>query len=244
MRPLWRMVPQSVKRTLRDAVQGYRRRVAIWRLSRLKPGQRPPVELLTALHRAWGNEGYSANLPYLVEVARQASIAEGSILECGSGVTTILLGMMAGRRGVTVDTLEHSPEWWDRVARVLTRHRIPGIRLHLAPIVDHVSYAWYQVPASLPGEFRLVICDGPPGDTKGGRYGLLPLLSTRLPPGAVILLDDATRPVETDTRRRWRATREMFEQLHESPDRAYSLLILGACNQDAGYKDSLERELA
>ena len=46
------------------------------------------------------------------------------------------------------------------------------------------SFVWYDVPKDVwPAEFRLVVCDGPPGDMKGGRYGLLPLVGARLPPG-------------------------------------------------------------
>ncbi|MHC4846180.1 MAG: hypothetical protein ACYTCU_08465, partial [Planctomycetota bacterium] len=45
--------------------------------------------------------------------------------------------------------------------------------------------------------------DGPPGDTRGGRYGLFPLMGGRLAPGCVLLLDDAEREGEQDVARRW-----------------------------------------
>jgi hypothetical protein len=57
----------------------------------------------------------------------------------------------------------------------------------------------------MPDEFSLVVCDGPPGSTKGGRYGLLPVLGGRLPPGSTILLDDAGRPGELELIKRWEA---------------------------------------
>ncbi|MDO9580730.1 MAG: hypothetical protein Q7J06_09235 [Bacteroidales bacterium] len=45
-------------------------------------------------------------------------------------------------------------------------------------------------------KFCLVICDGPPGGTKGGRSGLIPVMRSKLERSALILLDDAARPYE------------------------------------------------
>jgi len=49
----------------------------------------------------------------------------------------------------------------------------------------------------------MVICDGPPGATKGGRYGLVPVMKDRLRTGSFILLDDAAREQEQEIARRW-----------------------------------------
>jgi hypothetical protein len=56
----------------------------------------------------------------------------------------------------------------------------------------------------MPGVFDLVICDGPPGTTKGGRYGLVPIMRERLKPGCAILLDDAGREQERAIADRWK----------------------------------------
>ena len=58
---------------------------------------------------------------------------------------------------------------------------------------------WYKMPR----DFALVVADGPPGDVKGGRFGLLPLLREHFAPGAVVLLDDAERPKERDVLAKW-----------------------------------------
>ena len=57
---------------------------------------------------------------------------------------------------------------------------------------------------SMSCDFGMVICDGPPGDTKGGRYGMLPIMSDRLRSGCVILLDDADRADEIAITKRWK----------------------------------------
>lgn len=222
---LTRVVPRWIKRPVRDALQRYLLGVAIARLLELPRGQVPRADLLEALSRAWGNEGFSANLPFLAEVATQAARAEAPILECGSGLTTIVLGLLAGRRGVPVHTLEQMPDWFAQISTVLQRHRIPGVQLHLTPLIEYGSFEWYELPkVEWPSEFRLVVCDGPPN--LGGRYGLLPLVGSQLPAGAIILFDDATHPDEILVRQRWRAERRLHEEVHEAPGRAYAVLTL------------------
>jgi hypothetical protein len=55
----------------------------------------------------------------------------------------------------------------------------------------------------MPDRFGLVVCDGPPSQTLGGRYGLAPVMKDRLGPGCVILLDDASREGEQEVVQRW-----------------------------------------
>jgi len=222
---LSRVLPRWIKRPVRDAIQSYRLGAAIARLMELPRGEVPAAGLLEALSRAWGNDGFSANLPFLAEVATRAARAEAPILECGSGLTTIILGLLAGRRGVPVHTLEHMPDWFAQISTVLQRHRIPGVQLHLTALIEHGSFEWYDLPkVAWPSEFGLVVCDGPPN--LGGRYGLLPLVGPQLPAGAIILLDDATEAPEILVRQRWQAERWMREEVHEGRGRSYAVLTL------------------
>ena len=55
----------------------------------------------------------------------------------------------------------------------------------------------------MPDDFSMVICDGPPGDTRGGRYGLLPIMKEKLSSKCIILLDDADRVSEQEVAARW-----------------------------------------
>jgi Methyltransferase domain len=222
---LTRVLPRWIKSPVRDAVQRHRLGVAIARLLQLPMGQLPGAGLLEALSRAWGNKAFSPHLPFLAEVATQAARAEAPILECGSGLTTIVLGLLAGRRGIPVHTLEQMPDWFARISTVLRRNRIPGVQLHLTPLIEYGSFEWYELPeVEWPSEFRLVVCDGPPN--LGGRYGLLPLVGSHLPAGAIILLDDATHPDEILVRQRWRAERRLREEVHEGPGWAYAVVTV------------------
>ncbi len=160
---------------------------------------------LAELVRAWGNEGWSALHEYARAVVSEARAATGPILECGSGLTTLILGATASPRAQHIISLENSPEWGARTRRHLRLAGLHRVRLHVAPLRSHGESDWYDVPVrGLPPAFHLVVCDGPPGTTRGGRAGLLPAMRGRLAPGCVILLDDAGREHERELGIRWR----------------------------------------
>jgi hypothetical protein len=199
-----KLVPKSVKRPIKSFLLRRQLRRAIEKIRRLPKGVVPSRELLSELMAGWGNEGYAANLDYLEEVAKRAVSAAGPVLECGSGATTILLGVLCAKREIEVWSLEHSPEWRARIVEFLERSGISGSGVCSAPLVEYGEFDWYDPPlAKLPKNFALVICDGPPGSTKGGRYGLLPVMNDRLESGSYVLVDDAGRPAEAEMIERW-----------------------------------------
>ncbi len=160
--------------------------------------------VLQDLIYGWGNEMWSALDEYLVACIRSALVTKGPILECGSGLTTVLVGAIAQQRGLNMWSLEHEVEWAARVRTILTRYRIDSVVVCDQPITDYGEYCWYRAPMeSMPDSFDLVVCDGPPAVTKGGRYGLAPLFKGRFKPGCVILLDDAWREEEQQIAERW-----------------------------------------
>ncbi len=152
----------------------------------------------------WGNESWSAMDEFLVSSLEQALTSNGPTLECGSGLSTILVGAIAKQRGYRHWVLEHKPEWAVKVHLQLDRYGIDSVVLCTKPLRDYGEFFWYDPPLdTLPEDFPLVLCDGPPGDTVGGRYGLVPVMRKRLTPGCIILLDDADREQEQVIARRW-----------------------------------------
>jgi hypothetical protein len=197
--------------------------------------------MLQALSRGWGNHEFVANIDYLEEVAKNAAATAGPVLECGSGLTTLLLGMLAGRRGVEVYSLEHSTEWRQRICTVLTRHRIVNVEVLSSPLRDYGDFCWYDPPLkNLPDQFRLVVCDGPPGITKGGRYGLLPILGARLPANTIILLDDAGRPGEIEVVSRWQQAVGFAVEIFHKPAGSFATLVKYFSRGDA---ESVEQDI-
>jgi hypothetical protein len=218
-------LPKWLKRPVKNALLRRRLRGAIQRITYLADGQIPSRELLSDLIVGWGNEGYSANLDYLEEVARRSVETKGPILECGSGVTTILLGILSSRRKTEVWSLEHSSQWESRVTETLVTNGISGVHVCAASLLEYDGFAWYDAPLSkMPSEFTLVICDGPPGTTKGGRYGLLPVMGDLLPPGTTVLLDDAGRPGEIELIERWKTEFQFETERVKSPGGEFAIM--------------------
>jgi len=152
----------------------------------------------------WGNQRWSALDEYLICCLKHALECKGAILECGSGLTTILVGVIIQNSGNTIWSLEHSQAWGDRTKGYLHKYQINSACLCIKPLKDYGEFSWYDPPFdSMPDKFDMVICDGPPKVTKGGRYGLLPIMRKRLKPNSIILLDDAAREEEQTVSARW-----------------------------------------
>jgi hypothetical protein len=86
----------------------------------------------------------------------------------------------------------------------------------LAPLRSYRDFEWYDVEASSLPTFSLVVCDGPPNFARAGRYGLVPVLGSRLTSGCTILLDDAARPSERGTLRRWKSEQGIEYEVREA----------------------------
>jgi len=121
----------------------------------------------------------------------------GVILDCGSGVSTILAALLTRGTGRQVVALEHDAAWATAVARRLCQLRCDHATVVHTPLRDYGDYAWYDVPGvTLPGQVDLAIVDGPPGATKGGRRGLLHVMGPSLQPETLFILDDSQREGE------------------------------------------------
>ena len=100
--------------------------------------------------------------------------------------------------------LEHIDEWGARVSRVLGDMNIASVHLCVAPLKNYGNFSWYEPPLeTMPDNFGLVICDGPPGGVHGGRAGLLPIMRDRLARCSTILIDDTSRKQEETIARQW-----------------------------------------
>jgi predicted O-methyltransferase YrrM len=164
----------------------------------------PGSAILLDLIYGWGNEAWSALDEYLADCINHAMASSGPILECGSGLSTILIGAIAKKQGQSHFALEHNSEWAIKVKKYLNRYKIDSVVQCTKPLKDYGDFCWYDVPLeSMPDSFSLVVCDGPPGSTKGGRYGLAPIMRERLKPGSIILLDDAEREQELAIAKLW-----------------------------------------
>ena len=173
------------------------------RLSRSRTPSRFSVIWTDAIF-GWDNERWSAEARYLSEVVRSAEKTKGPILECGSGLTTLLTGAVASRRGIHLHALEHNADWHARVSEAIAQFDLRNVTVHLAPLRDFGLFDWYDASLrDMPNDFSLVICDGPPGATRGGRSGMLPIMRDKLATTLSILVDDTSRPAEDQLVQQW-----------------------------------------
>jgi len=198
-----RAAPAPAKRAFRSFHREYVFRRAVARFARIERAEDLEPVLLSELVYGWGNQ-WAADEEYLEAVLHAAWTADGPILECGSGLTTLLVGMIAARTGQRLYSLEHIPFWADKIGRLLERYDVRSAYVDVAPLREGDEYAWYAPTARVMAErFALVICDGPPESTRGGRYGLMPVMRSRLASGCRILVDDVHRPKDAAVLDRW-----------------------------------------
>lgn len=159
---------------------------------------------LQALKRGWRNEGFEGDVRFLEET--WARTPGKCILECGSGLTTII----AAARGGEVWCLEQHAEWAEKVSKVLRRNNLTA-NILVAPLKQYDGYVWYDLTgATIPSAFDLVICDGPYVSAELGadyhkawRYGVLPQLKNRGVHVKEMLIDDLDEPRAVPVLDRW-----------------------------------------
>jgi hypothetical protein len=182
-----------------------------------------PEAILTCLVKGWGNPLWVAQPAYLAACLWAALDSPGPILECGSGLSTLVLAAAARHTGQPLWVLEHQPRWRQQLQGYVRMHQLP-VQITVAPLQDYGPFSWYAPPLTeMPAAFTRVICDGPPGTTPGGRYGLLPIMRARLVPDCLILLDDLHRPEEQAIAARWASERPATLTI-VGEDRPYALI--------------------
>jgi hypothetical protein len=205
-------LPLFVPYRLREAVGVLKRRY-IWRKAMRDVLLEQPPTLSDAISNqliyGWGNSDWAADPGFLQQVYEEARNTDGPILECGSGLTTIVAAAAAFDKGTPLVSLEHTDAWAERVRTELRRLRLSNATVLSTTMCSYETFDWYGVsaPIDLPRRVSMVICDGPPGTTRGGRFGLVPVLADRLGGGCVIMLDDFSRPDEQEISRAWLAIR-------------------------------------
>ncbi|GAB6042935.1 hypothetical protein JCM17961_36120 [Endothiovibrio diazotrophicus] len=135
-----------------------------------------------------------------------------TIVECSSGVTTLMLARCCELNGTgAVWSLENGPEFAARTRGELARYGLEGVATVLdAPLrpwsLDGDDYRWYAVDHLPERPIEMLVIDGPPGFLqRQSRYPALPLLFERLADRCTVFLDDAARPDEQALVARWLA---------------------------------------
>jgi predicted O-methyltransferase YrrM len=153
----------------------------------------------------------------LVEVCNEIVHGDRTrILECGSGVSTVLLARLLHQRERGVLTsLEHDSHWATLIQDHLRQEHLDQIaRVVHAPLQGDPP--WY-LPDDMPDEIDLLIIDGPPAFKPGhaaARAPALARLDDNLVHDATVILDDIDRPGEQQTIATWETATSWRFQLN------------------------------
>ncbi len=193
-----------------------------WRLVTAPPALWLGKQLVSVplLRYGWNNDSFVADSHYLRLVKRYVLSTYGPILECGSGISTLLIELLCASARRAHVTLEHSEEWADRIRKIA-----PQATIMQVPLISFGAFDWYAAKlTALPNRVGLVICDGPPGTTRGGRVGALPVLRPILAHPCILLLDDAERPEERAILAQWQRDFSASIEISDSPDGAAAIV--------------------
>jgi predicted O-methyltransferase YrrM len=159
-------------------------------------------------------DDWSLARPALELVLAAVDGGRHEVVECGSGLSTVLIARRLRELGAGhVHSLEHDEGFAAACRRQLERESLTGLAEVIeAPLRTHPAsgVGWYDRDAltRLPAAgVQLLLVDGPPAGTpelERSRYPALAELRPRLAPGAVVICDDALRPGERWVLDRWR----------------------------------------
>lgn len=151
-------------------------------------GTEKPEDII-ALIEGYGND-WSAQAEFLLACVQAARGAKGPILECGSGLSTIAMSLVTDEQ---IICLENSPVWAEYITNFISKYCINNVRVICAPLHDYGNYEWYpRLEEYLCERYSLVVCDGPPRTSKGGRSGIVEIKECI---DGVLLLDDVDNNV-------------------------------------------------
>ncbi len=168
-------------------------------------------------------------------VAHVLEAKPATILECGSGLSTLMLARCCALNGQgEVISLENGAEFALNTRMQLERHRLNTharvIDAPLTPytIADH-EYSWYSLDILPQQGIDMLVIDGPPGFLqRHSRYPALPLLIDLMKDSCAIFLDDAGRQDEREIVAMWQQSFPAFRHEFVETERGCSLLRRGS----------------
>lgn len=158
--------------------------------------------------------GWKADVAFLQAiVAAVTSLRPRHVVELGAGASTLVAARALQRHGGgRLTSVEQHAEFAKATAAWLAEYGLAADfrTAPLRPAPADWPGRWYD-QRGLPERIDLLIVDGPPWSIHPLVRGAAESLFVRIPPGGVVLLDDAFRPGERLVARRWRRRWPGFE---------------------------------
>lgn len=186
--------------------------------------------------------GWALSADVLVEVILRAQrFDEPTILECGSGASTVWLGLWLQRRGRgRIVSLENDAAFAEQVRGYVAAAGVGDfVEVVHAPLVGHTigaqEWSWYSLDHVKLPSIDVLIVDGPPVWVHEiARYPAVPLLETSLRDDAVIFLHDTDRPAEKRVLALWLSAHPHWRSLSIPTERGAAVITLGPAEPGTG----------
>jgi hypothetical protein len=145
------------KTTYRDSLGAFLRRQDGTTLRHVANKVRAGTETVEDIAEAvrYTENKWAADAGTIIAAIKLASLADGPIIESGSGLSTVL---MAAATKQTVYCLEHSAVWYERLKEMCAEAGVVNVGICRCDIKN----GWYDVKDELPVHFALGLNDGPP----------------------------------------------------------------------------------
>ena len=158
-----------------------------------------------------------------------------TIVECGSGMTTLMLARACAINGNGhLYSLENGADYAANTRTAVAEHGLQEYSTVIhAPLIHHSvsdrDYQWYDLADLAVTHIDMLVIDGPPGFLqKHSRYPALPLLFQRLHAGSAVFMDDAARPDEQELVTMWQQTYPATTHRFIDNERGCSLVRVGS----------------
>lgn len=177
-------------------------------IQRIVHGQEQPISgsLIAEAFAHWGDPLSASDESYLRSCLSEIAATNGAILQCGAGLSTLVLGALchgSKTKGHQLWCLEHDRHWANTLRSWLTEYRVANTHVIHSRAQMFEGYAWYSVDtARLAKSYALVLCEGVRASPRGA-LGALRRLEGRLASSFVLLARDAGQAAELKLLKSW-----------------------------------------
>jgi len=154
-------------------------------------------DTVAELYAHWGDPLTQNAESYLRSCLAEAARCEGPILQCGTSLLTLMLGVTCKNSGEEkakhLWCLENDNHWANVIRSWLTQYSIGNAHVIETRAKMFEDYIWYAIdPTRLADKFSLVICEGARATPKG-LIGVLERLEDKLASNCILLTRNVTK---------------------------------------------------
>ncbi|MCB1685245.1 MAG: hypothetical protein KDI31_12190, partial [Pseudomonadales bacterium] len=177
-------------------------------MQRIVDGQERPIpgSLIAEAFAQWGDPLSASDEGYLRSCLAEVSATSGAILQCGAGLSTLVLGAIchgSNTKGHQLWCLEHDRHWASTIRSWLTEYRVANTHVIHSRAQMFEGYTWYSVDtARLAKTYSLVLCEGVRASPRGA-FGALRRLEGHLASSFVMLARDAGQAADLKLLKSW-----------------------------------------